>query len=107
MAKDFKVIIHDPERRKLFVDLFGTNVVCVRSFIPLPAQLPGIGEGMVYELDMQEINAEQRARLTAHIAGRFSLPLGEVERELEQFGCPILAEGTTLVIENPERWLAD
>lgn len=105
MAKDFKVIVHEPEQRSRFVDVFGTNVVCVKSISPCLAVLPKIGERLIYELDLDEISAEQRARLAAYLAGKFHLELVDVERDLDKIGCPILADGCTIVVENHLRWM--
>lgn len=104
MAKDFKVIINDPEQRNRFVDVFGTNVLCVKSIFPRLAALPKIGERRIYELDLKEISPEQRARLVAYLAGHFHLDPLDVERDLDTIGCPILADGCTLVVENPAKW---
>ena len=46
-------------------------------------------------LDLHAITAEQRERLIKAIAERFSIPVEEVEREIEK-GVPILAEDVSV-----------
>lgn len=104
MPKDFQVTVSGA-RAADFMAVFGTATVCVRSPLPEVANLPGIGRALVYQLDLETIGEEERSRLVQHIAGRFGIPAGEVEREMDSHGVPILAEDCAVAVHNPLRWM--
>jgi len=104
MAKDFQVIVHDPERAADWTKIFGTNQVYVKSPIPYRANLPGYTNEPVYDLDLDQYTEEQRQALIQHIADKFSLQPETVEAQIDKVGVPILARHCTAAIHNPLRW---
>ncbi|MCX9011764.1 MAG: hypothetical protein OIN66_11660 [Candidatus Methanoperedens sp.] len=104
MGKDFWVIINNPERAKEFQEVFGRTQVNVKSPLPTFAKLPGKGVCKIYQLDIDLLLPEERARLAAHLAKKFDLPLEFTKTELARVGMPILAEECTVFVENPLVW---
>lgn len=105
MAKDFEVIINDPDRRADFIKIFGRDRVNVTSPLPEWAELPTIGKAPVYKMDLNLLTLNERLRLVGHLAQKFNIPADEVARDLEKEGVPILAQHCTVVVYNPQRWL--
>jgi len=92
MDKGFTITVTDPERKAEWEGIFGTATVRVKSPFPTLADLLGRSDSMIFELDLEAITPEQREKLVAHIAERFSIPVAEVEALLDDHGVPILAE---------------
>lgn len=86
------------ERAEVFRAVFGSATVPIMSPFVERGNLPGLGERDVYKLNLKKLTPEQRVRLVAYVAGRFDLPLAEVERDLEATGMPILAEGCVVSV---------
>lgn len=106
MARDFVLTIHDSERAAVAERVYGSPSVCVKSPFPQHASLPGFDTPqLVYELDLALLTPEQRERLVLYIAETFDYAPEEVRQSLDQEGFPILAEGTAVVIHNPQRWI--
>ena len=103
MSRDFRVIVHNPERIVEWMAVFGTNILYVKSPIPFFADLPGRPNTLVYELDLAQYTDEQRHRLVQHIAAKFHIDPLTVEIDMEQ-GVPILAEDCNVSVSNPLRW---
>ena len=81
-----------------WLKIFGRlDSIPVKSWIAHWAELPGIGDSIVYMLDLERITAEERVRLIAHIAERFKFPLEVVAQDLDAEGVPILADDVTVV----------
>lgn len=104
MGKDFTVKIHNDDRAKEWLDVLGTTTVYVESPFPIRMYLPGHDDAEAYMLDLDLITAEQRERLTEHIATKFDIPIDEVRAELDTEGVPILADDCTLTVTNPQNW---
>lgn len=105
MSKDFVAhLTGDGERVAAWRSIFGDSQIYIRSPFSVLANLPGIGEAAIYELDLELLTAEQRQRLVNHIANKFNVPADEVERDLDTVGCPILAEDVFVAVHNPQRW---
>lgn len=105
MGKDFWIIIDDPERAQEFLKVFGRVRLNIKSPIPRHVNLPGKGTRKIYELDLSLISDEERERLAAHLSERFNMPVKTILADLDRIGMPILADGCTVVIENPQRWM--
>ena len=105
MGKDFTVTVCEPERRAEFEAIFGTATVHVKSPFPVRANLPGRPDCLIYELDLELITREQRARLVAFLAEKFGISVEEVDALLEVHGVPILAEDCVVGVANPQRWV--
>lgn len=105
MSKDFICTIHDPDRAAEITNIFGTNQVYVKSPIPHPASLPGVGPTTVYELDLDTITPEQRTALLNYYAAKFQIDRQEADHLLEEHGMPIHTKDCTITIINPQKWL--
>lgn len=91
------VTINDPERRKLWSEVFPDARVPIVSPISRMVRVPELGECQAYMLDLTAITQEQIEGLIAVIAKRFGVPILEVRREIGQ-GVPILAEGVSVQV---------
>jgi len=107
MGKDFIVSIKPgTDRANDFLKVFGSLDVRVESFIPFLAELPGFDEPQkVYLLDLKWLTNLERRRLCLHLAGKFNIPVEEVESEIDDVGVPILDQDCYLILENPQRWV--
>ena len=106
MSQDFEATIRaDSERAEIWRNVFGSETVCIKSFIPSVVSVPGIGKTTAYELDIKLLTAEQRRRLVVSLAERFGYSLTDIERDLDTIGCPILADDVVVTIRNPQRWI--
>lgn len=104
MGKDFQVIVHDPERIKVWTEIFGTTTLYVKSPIPFLADVPGYNNELVYDLDLDQYTNRQRQALIQHIADKFTLPPETVAAQIDELGVPILARHCTVAIHNPQKW---
>lgn len=104
MGKDFEVTINDEERKKNFIEIFGTNSVKVKSPIPKTIIRPNGEEALAYFLDLDLITEEEREKLINNIVKRFNQPIEFVRENLDKMGVPILKEHCSLWIEKPQRW---
>ena len=105
MASDFEAKIRgNSERAETWRRILGSETVNIKSPIPSVASLPGKGETTIYELDIKLLTAEQRQRLVAHLAERFGYTPHDVDRDLDDIGCPILNEDISVIIHNPQKW---
>lgn len=106
MAKDFKIIIEDPERQQEFMDVFGRKELCIRSPLPQWVMLPGFNEMQeVYWLDMGELSTYEKQTLVSHLARKFEANPDDVRRALDEVGLPIRADECFVVVNNPMRWI--
>lgn len=105
---DFWVHVHDPARAadfdRVFLGVYGNATAPVRSPIPHMSPVVGLGNVLVYELAVDLLSGEERARLVAVIAERFEMDPAVVESKLDDVGMPILAADCTLAVHNPQRW---
>lgn len=83
-----------PARAEKWRQVFGSDVVPITCPIPLSiGSFPGVdGAKYFYLLDLKAISPEQRERLIASIALEFKLSIDDVRANLDQMGCPILAD---------------
>ena len=106
MEQDFSATINeDSPRAADWLKVLGSREVAITSPQPVLASAPGIEAALFYQLDLSALTAEQRARLIAHLAERFHVPLAEVKRDLNQVGCPLLAEDLIVAVSQPWTWL--
>lgn len=106
MGKDFTAhIVGDSPRAGDWLHVFGGPSVPITSPVPIRANLPGHPDTLIYLVDLPLLTPEQRTRLVEHIAGRFGIPVAEVETDLDASGYPILADDVIVSIKNPMRWL--
>ncbi|TXH52960.1 MAG: hypothetical protein E6Q97_14135 [Desulfurellales bacterium] len=90
--------ITNPERRRDWLVVFGTDEVQLVSPIPQLASLPGLdGSQVVYMADLTKLDADQRGRLITFIAARFHVPADVVARDLDTVGLPILGGDVTII----------
>lgn len=99
-----KAIIREDRERVAFwkpVFNYGDHedlILPIRSIIPVRAKLPDMPDPVLaYELDVKALNIEQKSRLVEAIAARFGYTPKDVEYGLVTEGCPILAEGVTVI----------
>lgn len=104
MGKDFEVTVNDEERKKNFIEVFGTNSIKIRSPIPERIIKPDGTIALAYFLDLELITEEQREKLILNLSKRFNEPLDFVRTNLDAIGVPILKEHCSLWIHNPQRW---
>ena len=101
---DFFVSI-DGARGAEWEAVTGTRRFPVRSPVPVLAHLPGYAVPQpVYLLALDQIDAETRARIVAHLASKFGLSEAEVAVEIAQAGIPILEDQCSVVVHHPMRW---
>ncbi len=93
------VAITDPARRAAFEKVFGTAVVPVKSATPVPAEVAGLGRQMAYQLDLEAIGPDARARLVEHLAAKFGVEPEAVDATLSEQGLAILAEGCVVSVQ--------
>lgn len=97
-VNDWKTIaiIHNPDRKQFWKEVFGADIAPVKSFAMTRANLPGYPRALIYKLDLKALSPEIRARLVNHLSTRWNLTPAEVESDLEKTGMPILAEDVTI-----------
>ena len=105
MGKDFEVTIYDEERKKYFIEVFGTNIINVKSPVPEWIQTPDHEKVLAYFLDLDLITERQREKLIKNLSERFNESIEFVEKNLDKMGVPILKEHCGLIIKNPQRWV--
>lgn len=98
MSEKIICTVTDEKRAAIFVEVFGTNEVVIVSPLTELANLPGLGQQLVYKLDLAAITAGQRIHLVSYLAKQFGLDAAEVGRDLDATGMPILAEGCMVTI---------
>lgn len=106
MSKDF-VVSATGERAAEWREVFGTDRLPVESPIPEWASAPGHERAQFYKLDLAELTDAQRERVIAHVAAKFGQDLAEVRNRLPFHGMPLLAEGLSLTVYHPQRWIPD
>jgi len=105
MTKDFTATISEKsERAEMWQTVLGDKTIPIRSPIPTKANLPGKPAASIYEMDIESLTGEQREKLIDYLAERFGIPKAEVAHDLDEVGCPILAEDIIVTIQNPQKW---
>ncbi len=89
-------IANDPERAEFWRANLGENKAPIKSPIPSWAMLPGLGEQLIYNLDLSFLNEEQEKRLIYVLAEKFNLDYSEAVDEFLSRGVPILAKDVTV-----------
>ena len=100
---DFWVTIHG-ERGEEWQRVLGTNRLPVQGPIPMRAILPGLGEALVYQVALDQLEHGQQERITTHLCEKFQLAPAEAEAEIRAAGIPILAESCSVMVLSPQRW---
>lgn len=85
----------DPERARIFMEVFGSHTIPLLSFVPSWQSFP-TGEQLCYRVNLRAITPDQRGRLVDYIARRFDYEPAYVEANLDQIGMPVLAEHMTI-----------
>lgn len=88
------------ERAAWWHDVFGGDRAPIKSILPHRANVPGKKDVLVYEMDIRALAPEIRARLVESLARRFGVNPAFVEADLDNEGCPILAEDVTASTTN-------
>jgi hypothetical protein len=70
----------------------------ITNYFPRLADLPDRPRSACFMLDLRRITVVERILLVSVLAKRFKLPPREVELDLEEYGCPILAADVLLLI---------
>lgn len=82
-------------RASAWRDVFGGLEIPLESPLMRKVELP-IGVREVYMLDVKKLTADVRKKLVGYLAKRFQIPAGEVDRDLESNGVPILIEDVSV-----------
>ena len=77
------ITVHDEDRKKNFIKIFGGNRVPVKNFVPVMAHLPVVGKQPVYLLDLKHVTQEQKVKMADHISSLFSFSPADVLAEME------------------------
>ena len=104
MSTDFFVTL-PPDRAEDMRAAIGTDHVPVLSPVPQHVWIHGRGVELAYLLALRELTSEQRLGLIRHIARKFGLPENHVAAGLDRDGVPILAEGCSVTVHSPQRWV--
>lgn len=70
----------------------------VTSFSPTLADLPDRPRTACFRLDLTRITVVEKILLISTFAKRYKLPPRQVEKDIEQYGCPIPAADVLLLI---------
>jgi hypothetical protein len=88
------------ERAAWWHEVFGGDRAPIKSIFPYRANLPGKPGALVYEMDLKALTPEMRERLVHSIARRFGQNPAFVEFDLDNVGCPILADDVVVSTTN-------
>ena len=86
------VTVYDPERRKEWEEILGTNEVPAISLITSLGNFPVVGKQEYYMVDLDRLTSGQKEQLINHIAVKFKLPIDEVRKDIDKMGVPVLAK---------------
>ena len=86
------VTVYDPERKKEWEAILGTNTVPAKSIIPSWGNFPIVGRQEYYECDLDRLTPEQKDKLIKHISNKFNLQEDAVKRDIDKMGVPILTK---------------
>jgi hypothetical protein len=84
------------ERGDEWQKVTGTNRFPVQSFLPIRANLPGLGEQQIYLLALDAVEPEIKEKIVARLCEKFGLSRAESESEIAMQGIPILATECTV-----------
>ena len=106
MTTDFSATLReDSPRYHDWMTVFGTNTVYLKSPFPNWYGLPGKERTSCFDLDIASLTAEQRERMIVFLSQRFDVAEDIVRQDLDEVGCPIVAEDVAIAIAHPQRWL--
>lgn len=88
-------IDQDSPRLPLWMDIFGSDFVPVKSFVPTAIKVDGKTE-FAYLLDVGRLTGMQRRRLEQYVAGSRNLSPEEVGDLLCREGMPILSRDVSV-----------
>jgi hypothetical protein len=103
----FATIRADSERAAWWLEVFGGDRCPVKSILSHRANLPGHPNALVYEMDLAALTPEMRERLVKSIAKRFGQNPAFVEFDLDNVGCPVLADDVVVSTTNVGLLLPD
>jgi hypothetical protein len=113
----FATIRASSERAPWWHEVFGGDRAPIKSIFPYRANLSEAPNGptasagkpgaLVYEMDLQALTPEMRERLVQFIAKRFGQNPAFVEFDLDNEGCPILADDVVVSTTNVGLLLPD
>lgn len=83
--------VGDPARKREWEAILDSDTLPIRSPLPSWASFPGMGDRLVYELDLKRLTTKHLLRLVDHLARKFDLTPEAVSTQLMAEGVPILA----------------
>jgi hypothetical protein len=101
----FAVIQEKSDRYPWWLEVFEGDKAPIKSILSHRVNVPGKSDVLAYELDIAALTPEMRERLVNSIAKRFGQNPAFVEFDLDNVGCPILADGVTACDLNPAKFL--
>jgi len=93
--------VHNPERRQEWKTVLGIDELPIVSPIPLLADLPGVDNALVYELNVRTLDADQLQSLIGHLADKFGRDIDYTRHYVLTYGVPILANDVTVIATIP------
>lgn len=85
-------------RHYVWVRVFGSGTIPIKSAYPAPCRFPDLGIVNVYWLDIDRLSPNEISQLCEHLAERFPrVATGDVEAKLRRDGCPILADDVSVM----------
>lgn len=84
--------VKDPARKREWEAILDSDTLPIRSPIPSWTFLPGMGDRLVYELDLKRLTIKHLERLVDHLARKFDFTPEAVSTQLMAEGVPILAD---------------
>lgn len=94
------VTIHG-ERGDEWERICGTREFPVISPLPVRGSAPGVEAGSFYQLDLDAMDVGLLDRILTHLCDKFQVPREEGEAHLREVGIPILADGCSMMTDNP------
>lgn len=92
------VIPLDIERAREWLTVLGSHCLPVTERAPIRATTGPFEGKQFYRLAVVErMGVDEKMRVLAHVAPKFSLTIAEAAEDFEKYGVPLLAEGLVLV----------
>lgn len=100
MSRITATIRDSSPRAALWRQVFGTETLPIVSPVPKKAEGPD-GSAEFYQLDVAQLDTEQRSRLVSHLCERFKMTHQEVCHLIDDpnHGVPILAEDVIVPLD--------
>lgn len=93
------------ERGAEWERITGTRTFPTLDWNPVRADLPGLGVRDVHRLNLGLMPPDMVEKIVAHLAAKFGMTPEETRDEVMTKGIPVLAEGCSVVLNDPQRWL--